>query len=77
MLEQLEDEDNASIDQIMDKLSLNHSISKIGQRPYLEESGSKVLILPSHSRFLGLPAQNVSPSKRKARRHIRKSHKGA
>ena len=74
VIEQLDDEINNSIDGIMDKLSLNHSISKIGTRPYLEESGSKVLMFPSHSRYLGTGPQNVSPNKRKVRRHIQKGH---
>ena len=67
------DDQNNSIDMIMNNLSMNRSISKIGQKPYLMESDSKVYAhaLPQNEN----PFLNISPSKEKVRRHTRKSHK--
>ena len=57
----------------MNNLSMNRSISKIGQKPFLLESDSKVYAhaAPQNEN----PFLNISPSKEKSRRHSRKSFK--
>ena len=63
-----------SLDRMMNGLNVSHSISKIGMRPFLDELGQKVLVLPATGQFGGSVSKS-GPNKVKARKHMRKSEK--